>query len=125
MKKLSPPEWTAVLVTFGFLLFFVGWMGRGWITQGWYIVSGAHPPVVTPSPTPTPSFTPDTLLDINTASAADLVGLPGIGRGKAEAILAYRDAHGPFSSVEELSEVPGIGQSILEKITPYVTIGGS
>lgn len=125
MRKLSPPERTAVMLTCGFLVFFVGWMGRGWVSEGWYTVSGAHPVVVTPSPTPTPFFIPDVLLDINTASAADLVGLPGIGPSKAEAILAYRDAHGDFSSVEELLKVSGIGQSVLDKIAPYITVRGS
>ncbi len=125
MKKLSPPEWAAVVLTFGVLLFFAGWMARGWVSQGWYTVSGSHPEVVTPSPTPTPSFVPDVLLDLNTASVSDLAGLPGIGRSKAEAILEYRDAHGAFSSVEELLEVPGIGQSILDKISPYIAVQSS
>ncbi len=122
MKKLSPPEWVAVAISCGVLIFFAGWMARGWVTQGWYTISGAHPEVVTPSPTPEPDFVPDVLLDLNAASAADLTGLPGIGQGKADAILAYRDAHGGFSSVEELLEVAGIGPSVLEKITPYITV---
>ncbi len=121
MKKLSPPEWAAVALTCLFLTFFGGWMARGSVSQGWYAVSGQHLELITPSPTPTPSYIPDVLLDINTASAADLAGLPGIGQSKAEAILAYRSVHGPFSSAEELLEVAGIGQSTLERISPYIT----
>jgi competence ComEA-like helix-hairpin-helix protein len=48
-------------------------------------------------------------LDINTATAEDLVSLPMIGRGRAQAIVDYRNQHGPFTAVEKLLEVKGIG----------------
>ena len=60
-------------------------------------------------------------MDLNTASAADLTRLPGIGQVKAEAIVAWREEHGGFSSVEELLEVKGIGEATLEGLRPYVT----
>jgi competence protein ComEA len=41
--------------------------------------------------------------------------LSGIGKGKAEAIVAYRESNGPFSSVDELLEVKGIGKAILDR----------
>ena len=54
-------------------------------------------------------------VNINTADAETLTReLKGIGAAKAKAIIEYRDAHGPFSSVDELLEVKGIGTSILD-----------
>lgn len=55
-------------------------------------------------------------VNINTADAETLTReLKGIGAAKAKAIIEYREAHGPFSSVDELLEVKGIGTSILDK----------
>lgn len=62
------------------------------------------------------------LVDINTADQAELESLPGIGTAKAQAILDYRSVHGPFDSIEELLEVEGIGEKLLEKIQDYVVI---
>ena len=54
-------------------------------------------------------------VDINSASAQVLAdAIPGVGMKRAEAIVAYRDEHGPFASVDELVEVRGIGEQILE-----------
>lgn len=56
------------------------------------------------------------MVNLNTADAATLQReLLGIGQVKAEAIVAYREAHGDFASVDELLEVKGIGPAILEK----------
>lgn len=49
--------------------------------------------------------------------------LPGIGEKRAEDIIAYRQANGPFRIPEELTEVPGIGEGILEGLIDYVTTG--
>lgn len=55
-------------------------------------------------------------VDLNTADAATLErDLVGIGATKAQAIIDYRQAHGPFASVDELLEVKGIGTATLEK----------
>ncbi len=54
-------------------------------------------------------------VDINVAGAEELMTLPGIGKAKADAILAYRKEHGAFSSCEELMQVPGIKESIYQK----------
>jgi competence protein ComEA len=63
------------------------------------------------------------LLDLNRASTADLEELPGVGQTIAERIVARRDAEGPFGSVEELREVTGIGSKLYEQIAPLVTAG--
>lgn len=56
----------------------------------------------------------DPTVNINTASAAEMAEvLQGIGEAKAEAIVAYRDEHGAFASVESLTAVKGIGASTL------------
>ena len=55
-------------------------------------------------------------VNLNTADADTLAReLVGIGASKAEAIIAHRQAHGPFATVDELLEVKGIGTAILEK----------
>jgi len=51
-----------------------------------------------------------------------LTALPGIGEAKAEAIVQYRIKNGPFLSVENLSDVPGIGAKLIEKIRDLVTV---
>lgn len=57
-----------------------------------------------------------TKIDINSADLETLVReLNGVGKAKAQAIIEYREAHGPFATVDELLEVKGIGMAILEK----------
>ena len=62
-------------------------------------------------------------VNINTASKADLLGLPGIGESKAQAILSYRETHGAFRAVEDIMQVPGIKQGIFEQIQGYLVVG--
>lgn len=59
-------------------------------------------------------------ISINRAGLAELQEIPGIGEKKAQAILDYRNAHGPFTSIEALTEVKGIGDKMLEKMRPYI-----
>ena len=63
-------------------------------------------------------------LNINTASATALEGLPGIGPALATAIVEHRQRSGPFSAVDELVEVSGIGPVKLEQIRPLATVDG-
>ena len=58
----------------------------------------------------------DDMIDINSADRSMLMTLPGIGPAKADAIIAYRNENGGFSSVEELMKVPGIKSGTFEKI---------
>ncbi|MBP1578459.1 MAG: helix-hairpin-helix domain-containing protein [Oscillospiraceae bacterium] len=62
------------------------------------------------------------LININTADTRELIKLSGIGEVKAAAIVAYREEHGAFSSLEELLNVKGIGEKTLEKIRGYITV---
>jgi competence protein ComEA len=59
-------------------------------------------------------------IDINTADAGTLATIPGIGVGLAERIVAFREANGPFASVDELLDVSGITDRRLEAIIPFV-----
>ena len=61
-------------------------------------------------------------LNINTATAGQLETLDGIGQVLAQRIVDYREAHGPFRSVEELIAVEGIGEGKLEKLRELVTV---
>ena len=65
-----------------------------------------------------------TRINVNTASSSELQALPGIGPKKAGAIVAYREANGPFKRVDDLVEVKGIGPKTLAKLRPLVTCGG-
>lgn len=61
-------------------------------------------------------------VNINTATAEELQTLPRIGPAMAQRIIAWREAHGGFRSVDELDAVPGIGPSMLENLRPLVTV---
>ena len=64
------------------------------------------------------------IININTATAAQLQTLPGIGPTLAERIIDYRDKNGTFHSIGELMMVPGIGEKKLESIWDLLTTGG-
>lgn len=65
---------------------------------------------------------PDTRVNINTANAEQLCSLPGIGMTRAEAIVAYRETHGSFHSIEELMNVTGIKAGVYEKIKELIKV---
>lgn len=69
------------------------------------------------------SLLPGEVVDLNTASAADLERLPGIGAGRAADIVAYRQENGDFQAVDQLTKVKGIGPATLDRLRPYVTVG--
>ena len=59
-------------------------------------------------------------VNVNTASAEELIELPGIGEVLAARIIAYREEHGPFQSLDALKQVSGIGDKLVEKIRDLV-----
>jgi len=61
-------------------------------------------------------------IDINSAKAKNLEKLPGIGPKTAQAIVAYRNVHGPFTKLEQLKKVKRIGPKTLKKIEPYIIL---
>lgn len=62
------------------------------------------------------------IVNINTANAAELTKLPGIGESKAKNIVEYRRANGEFQSIRDIMKVSGIGKSTFEKIKPFITV---
>lgn len=71
------------------------------------------------------SFMPDVSpLDLNTATAEELTALPGIGEALAARIVAYREANGPFETVEEILEVSGIGEAKFADLEGRITVDG-
>ena len=66
-----------------------------------------------------------TPLNINTADAATLASqLLGVGKAKAEAIVAYREMHGPFVSIDDLAKVKGIGLKTVERNRAQLMVTG-
>jgi competence protein ComEA len=74
------------------------------------------------APSPPGGATIATPINVNTATVAELDTIPGIGPVTAGAIVAYRQEHGPFQSLEDLLEVPDIGPATLERLRPYLTV---
>lgn len=63
-----------------------------------------------------------TKVNINVATKEELMSINGIGATVAGAIIDYRDQNGPFTYLEQIMEVPGIGNATFEKIKNYITI---
>ena len=76
------------------------------------------PVIVSKLPTQTQ---PSGLLNINTATQEELMELPGIGETLSMRIIAYRNSHGPFSKLSDLTLVEEIGLDLLEKIADHAT----
>lgn len=86
---------------------------------------GATPPAMPANGAATASTgarRPDGRLDLNRASAHDLEELPGIGEVLAARIVNWRDQHGPFTSVGQLREVPGIGERTFQNLADLLSV---
>ena len=59
-------------------------------------------------------------IDVNRASVGELQALPGLGPGRAEALVLARIRRGPFEGLAQLGEVRGFGPALLRRIAPYV-----
>lgn len=95
------------------------------LVDGEQLVVGLPPPAGVAAPaasSPVGGGDAGQMVNINTADQAELEELPGVGPVTAEAILQWRSDHGPFTSVDELLEVSGIGDATLAELAPHVTL---
>jgi competence protein ComEA len=89
------------------------------------LVRTPSPPMDPSGATPeAPAPSPAGLIDLNTASVAELDTLPGIGPVIGQRIVDFREFYGPFESIEQLEEVEGISPAMVDRIRPLVTVGG-
>ena len=84
---------------------------------------GSSPVLGTPLPASTESASSTELIDINTASLAELDSLPGIGPTTAQKIIDYREQNGPFLTKEDIINVSGIGPGTYERLKDLITVG--
>lgn len=87
--------------------------------------AGIGVPVAAAPPTDAPqdkTMTTVAPLDLNTATAADLQKLPGVGPAMAERILEYRQKNGGFKKIEELMNIRGIGEKNFLKLKALITV---
>ena len=124
----QPWKWAAALLAalaVGFALGRGSLLLRGAWLSGESIPAGTlHPLVLEEITVPEgPSAGEESdLLDLNTATEAQLHTLPGIGEVLARRIVDYREMNGPFASVEELTAVEGIGNALLYRLRELVTV---
>jgi competence protein ComEA len=85
------------------------------------VVGETVPPAIQLAP-PDEATTPSEPVNINTATAAQLDVLPGVGPTTAAAIVAHRDQHGPFQTIDQLGDVRGIGPAKLDALRGLVTV---
>lgn len=115
--KPTKSEWVLLGITAVFLCLVLTlfWQDRSAVEPGLTV----HTETEVPEETLTPDLSP---VNINTADAQTLDQLPGIGEVLAGRIIAYREEHGPFETVEELLEVSGIGEAKLAELEGWITV---
>lgn len=118
MTSTRPRDWTRTLARPAAAALIVGFAG-----VGLYGALGR----ARPGPPPTAALSAgaqaiDTRLDINSADAAQLELLPGIGPALARRIVEDRTEHGPFADLAALDRVKGIGPKTVEKLRPHIRV---
>jgi competence protein ComEA len=83
----------------------------------------AAPAQEKPAASKAAAATPGAPVNLNTASAAQLEALPGVGPAMAKRIVEYRQKNGSFKKIEELMNVKGIGEKSFLKLKPLITVG--
>lgn len=122
MKKGS--TFLLILLSVGFCTFLLGvFVGRS-VRGESPIIEVAVPGITQTTESTTSVVTTESkqLVNINTASAAHLDTLPGIGPVLAERIVAYREKNGPFRKITDIANVEGIGAETMLKILDHITV---
>lgn len=115
MKK---PQWILIGITGVFLCIMLGiFIGRK--TDRVYVPMDALPSAPTQSATVADNTGK---IDLNTATLQQLQLLPGIGPTMAQRILDYRQMEGKFETIEQITNVSGIGEKTFEKLKDYITV---
>lgn len=117
--KLNRTEWAAIALTVVFLIAAAAVTLAGSRSTG--VAETALPQASGISAQTTE--TESEKININTAAAAELEALPGIGPALAARIVDYRAAHGPFQMPEELMNVSGIGEKTYAGLAEQITVG--
>lgn len=125
MIKLSKGEAAIILLAAVFLAFTVGWFLRTVSLTGPMRVevrgAAMEQSMVIDPPQESPEPTVQTRININTATAEELVTLPGIGEKRAADIIAEREASGLYRFPEDITRVSGIGETVLAGLLDYIT----
>lgn len=131
-KRLSRAEVTAIVITLVFAALVGGYHLGGRDVRTDYehmtvsaLQDSAGDTAGMQSEAQTNAQVPQGLVNINTASEAELQLLPGIGEVRARNIVEYREKNGPFGTIEDITLVSGIGSGIFEDIIDLITVGGN
>ena len=119
--KISRLERFTLCLTALTVAFLAGWFCCRQYETGRAFVPSVSAPAASQTALPSPEPAREKV-NINTADAAALATLPGIGEKRAADIIAYREANGPFPIPEAITYVPGIGESILKNIIDRITV---
>ena len=116
-RKTAWGEWALLGLTALFLSLLLGQFlrDRRAVDAPAFVETELTAPIEEVRPDPSP-------VNLNTADAEALTALPGIGEELARRIVEYREEHGPFEAVEDLTEVSGIGQGKLAALEGLVTV---
>lgn len=117
--KLNRTEWAAIALTVVFLI------AAAAVTLAGSRSTGVAETALSPASgiSAQTAETESEKININTAAAAELEALPGIGPALAARIVDYRAAHGPFQMPEELMNVSGIGEKTYAGLAEQITVG--
>jgi competence ComEA-like helix-hairpin-helix protein len=103
-------------------------MKRGLVTISWLLllfsISGTLPYLKGAEAAESSSKTAPWVININTASAEEIAAVPGLGEKKSEAVVMFREKHGPFAKIEDIKKVDGIGDKLFERIMAYLVVKG-